>query len=312
MAGGTVSAAGIAVVVLNWNGGTDTTRCLRSLREHEPTLRLIVVDNGSTDDSIAAVEAEQLADDIVLAGANLGFAGGNNLGLQRALDDGCTVVAVLNNDTYLEGAVFSSLAEIVTADRDVVVTPVIRYAATDDVWFQGGVLDAGYPRHIQPDELEQWPVTDGSREVDVLTGCCIVASADTWREVGLFDDRLFLFFEDSDWSMRARATGRRLVVRTDVEIRHVVSGSTRSTRTARLVSFYFGRNMMRFSRTYFPASTGRLARLWLGRAAVRAALGRTSRSDVLFRWFGALSSVVGQSGPAPRWVQALAGRERAR
>lgn len=311
MAGGSGSAAGIAVVVLNWNGGADTTRCLRSLRHHEPTLRLIVVDNGSTDDSVAAVEAERLADEIVLAGANLGFAGGNNLGLQRALADGCAVIAVLNNDTYLEGPVFGPLAEIVTADPDLVVTPVIRYAATDDVWFEGGVLDAGYPRHIQPDELQQWPVTAGSREVDVLTGCCVVAHADTWREVGLFDEALFLFFEDSDWSMRARAAGRRLVVRTDVELRHVVSGSTRSVRTARLVSFYFGRNMIWFSRRYFPASTGRLARLWLGRAAVRAALGRTSRSDVLFRWFGALSAVVRQSGQAPRWVQVLAGRERA-
>jgi GT2 family glycosyltransferase len=312
MAAGPAAAATVAVVVLNWNGGTDTTRCLRSLREHDPTVRIIVVDNGSTDDSVAAVETERLADDIVLAGANLGFAGGNNLGLQRALDGGCTVVGILNNDTYLEGPVFTSLAALVTADRDLVVTPVIRYAATHDVWFQGGVLDAGYPRHIQPDEVPQWPVTDGSRAVDVLTGCCMVANADTWREVGVFDDGLFLFFEDSDWSMRARATGRRLVVQTDVEIRHVVSGSTRSTRTARLVAFYFGRNMMWFSRKYFPASTGRLARLWLGRAAVRAALGRTSRSDVLFRWFGALSAVVGQSGPAPRWVQALAGRERAR
>jgi GT2 family glycosyltransferase len=312
MAGGTVAAATVAVVVLNWNGGTDTTRCLRSLREHDPTVRIIVVDNGSTDGSVATVQSESLADELILAGANLGFAAGNNLGLRHALQDDCKAIGILNNDTYLESPVFTALADAVIAEPHLVVTPLIRYAATNDVWFQGGVLDAGYPRHVQLDELEQWPVTDSRRDADVLTGCCIVANADTWREVGVFDDRLFLFFEDSDWSMRARATGRRLVVQTDVEIRHVVSGSTRSTRTARLVACYFGRNMMWFSRKYFPASTGRLARLWLGRAAVRAALGRTSRSDVLFRWFGALSAVVGQSGPAPRWVQALAGRERAR
>jgi GT2 family glycosyltransferase len=310
MAVGTAAAGRTAVVVLNWNGGSDTIRCLRSLREHEPDLWVIVVDNGSADDSIAAVEAAHLADDIVLAGANLGYAGGNNLGLRRALTDGCAVVAVLNNDTYVEGPVFTALADAVTADPGLVVTPLIRYAATNDVWFQGGVLDAGYPRHVQPDELEAWPVVDHQREADVLTGCCIVATADSWREVGLFDDGLFLFFEDSDWSIRARAAGRRLVVLTDVEIRHVVSGSTRSPRTARLVSFYFGRNMMWFARKYFPASTSRLAKLWLGRAAVRAVLGRTSRSDVLFRWFGAISAFAGQTGPAPRWVQTLAGRER--
>jgi GT2 family glycosyltransferase len=91
----------VAVVVLNWNGGSDTTRCLRSLREHEPAVRIIMVDNGSTDGSVAAVEHEQLADVVMLAGANLGFAGGNNLGLRRAMDDGYAVIAVLNNDTYL-------------------------------------------------------------------------------------------------------------------------------------------------------------------------------------------------------------------
>src|ERR1700742_3640282 len=96
------AAGAVAVVVLNWNGGTDTLRCLRSLRAQEPDLHLIVVDNGSTDGSVEAVEAEGLADDVIRAGENLGYAGGNNLGLKRALTDGYDVIAVLNNDTYLE------------------------------------------------------------------------------------------------------------------------------------------------------------------------------------------------------------------
>ena len=161
---------------------------------------------------------------------------------------------------------------------------------------------------MHADELAKWPVVAGRRHAEVLSGCCIVAAAATWREVGVFDERLFLLFEDSDWSIRARAAGRRLAVVTDLEIRHAVSGSVRSRRTARLFAFYFGRNMIRFSGRHFPRSTARLARQWLGRAAVRATLGREARDDVFFRWLGALSAVVGQSGIAPGWVQRLADR----
>jgi GT2 family glycosyltransferase len=300
---------GVAVVVLNWNGGSDTLRCLRSLRRHDPGVRIVVVDNGSTDGSLEDVEREDLADDVVAAGANLGYAGGNNLGLTRALADGWPVVAVLNNDTFIQGPVFSALAAEVTADPHLVLSPLIRYAETthgQDVWFQGGVLDRGYPRHVQPDELARWPVTEGRRTAEVLTGCCIVASAQTWREVGRFDDGMFLLFEDSDWSMRAVAAGRRLAVRTDVEIHHAVGGSVTSARTARLMSFYFGRNMLRFSHRYFPGAMPRLVWQWFVVPALRSLAGREPRADVGFRWLGAACGLVGQSGVAPRWVQSVA------
>jgi GT2 family glycosyltransferase len=301
-----------AVIVLNWNGGADTLRCLRSLRAQEPGLHIIVVDNGSTDGSVDDVEADALADDVIRAGENLGYAGGNNLGLRRALDDGYGVIAVLNNDTFLEAPVFAQLAAAVLIDPRLVLSPRIRYAEGDSMWFEGGLIDAGYPRHVHSDELTQWPVLAGRRHAEVLSGCCIVAAAETWREVGLFDEALFLLFEDSDWSIRARAAKRRLAVATDVEIRHTVSGSVRSRRTARLFGFYFGRNMIWFSRRHFPMSTARLSRQWLGRAAVRATLGREPRDDVFFRWLGALSAVAGQSGIAPGWVRRLAsiGSER--
>jgi GT2 family glycosyltransferase len=300
------AAGAVAVVVLNWNGGTDTLRCLRSLRAQEPDLHLIVVDNGSTDGSVGDVETEGLADDVIRTGENLGYAGGNNLGLQRALADGYGVIAVLNNDTYVERPVFGPLANAVVQHPELVLSPLIRYADSDDLWFEGGVIDAGYPRHVQPDELPQWQVVDNRREADVLSGCCIVATAATWRDVGVFNDGLFLLFEDSDWSLRARAAGRRLAVATDLEIRHAVSGSVRSPRTARLIAFYFGRNLIWFSRHHSPGSLPRLASQWLGRAAGRAVLGREPRDDVFFRWLGALSALVGQSGIAPRWVQRLA------
>lgn len=307
MSQGASPAAGTtAVVVLNWNGGADTLRCLRSLRTHEPDLHLIVVDNDSTDGSLEDVEAAGLADDVVRAGGNLGYAGGNNLGLRRALSDGYPVIAVLNNDTYLERPAFGPLAAAVSARPDLVLSPLIRYSATDAMWFEGGVLDDGYPRHVQPAELMKWPVVDNRRDADVLSGCCIVAAATTWRDVGLFNDGLFLLFEDSDWSIRARAAGRRLAVSTDTEIRHAVSASIRSRRTARLLSFYFGRNLIWFGRHHCRQAIPRLAGQWLGRPAIRATLGREPRDDVVFRWLGALGALVGQSGIAPRWVQRLA------
>src|ERR1700730_5371151 len=89
----------LAVVVLNWNGADDTLACLASLRESTLACHAIVVDNGSTDDSLARIEASGLADVVIPAGTNLGYAGGNNLGLRRALDRGFAHVAVLHKHT---------------------------------------------------------------------------------------------------------------------------------------------------------------------------------------------------------------------
>jgi len=300
--------AELVVVVVNWNGADDTIACLRSLRTATATPHTIVVDNGSTDDSVRRVRASGLADDLVENRTNLGFAGGNNVGLRLALERGFKAIAVLNNDTLVEADTLELLLGPLAAGGQVAVSPDIRYFdRPDQSWFAGGIVDQGWPRHLQPSELAGAP--NGLRSTALLTGCCIVARRETWEHVGLFDESYFLIFEDSDWSMRALRNGVALYVVTDSRIRHRVSSSFEDGPTSLLGSFYFVRNGLRFERHYFPRLLGRFAFRWLVRPA--PGLARAGRfGELAFRWLGAAAFAIGQKGSAPSVASELARRLR--
>lgn len=295
----------VAVVVLNWNNASDTLDCLVSLRRHEPDAHVVVVDNASSDDSVERIRRSALGHDLVRAQTNLGFTGGNNVGLRRALDTGARYVAVLNNDTILPSAMLSALTR--QLDDTSAVSPVIvRADDPTSVWFAGGIVARGMPRHLQPDELAD----DTADLVDtaLLTGCCIVAHREVWRRVGLFDERFFLFFEDSDWSMRAAAAGVALRVDRTQTLHHGVSRSFRGD-ASMLGTFYYARNGVFFHRRYARGLTARfvLSRVLL--PPLRGVLGRGPRLPAWpFGVVGAVFGVAGRGGPAPRWLTAWAGR----
>ena len=243
------------VVVLNWHGRDDTLACVRSILDGEPDVEVLVVDNGSFDGTIAALPDERRVRTLQLA-RNTGFSGGMNRGIERALEEGAHVVTILNNDTLVPPGALTRLAELSAGPR--AVSPVVLYRDEPDrIWFAGGTLDMpdGYPHHTPDAELS--PCVEGLRKTELLAGCCITASADTWQAVGLFDERFFLNFEDSEWSVRARGRGIRLVVACDVRILHAVSASFRGA-AASLGSFYFLRNGLLFSKLVGADSRARL------------------------------------------------------
>lgn len=260
--------AKLGVVVLNWNGAVDTVECVTSLREYCPTARILVIDNGSTDNSLGRLANDLPGTDVLALPANKGYTGGNNVGIRSMLESGVDVICVLNNDTVLEHDAFTPLVERAMVGR-CALSPVIEHMpSADQPWFEGGVLDRSngftWPRHAQPDEVG--PFVDGVRITNILTGCCILAKADVWRSVGVFDDRFFLNFEDSEWSLRARANGVDLLVVEESKLRHKVSRSF--TGTARgLGSYYYLRNALLFNKLADPRP--RSARVaWLLRKTV--------------------------------------------
>ena|ERR1700681_3309672 len=112
------NAPSVWIVVLNWNGLSDTLACLESLqRLHYPERRIVVVDNCSTDGSVDGLRraAAPPTIDIIEAGTNLGYAGGNNLGIRYALDRGADFILVLNNDTTADPMLVNEL--VAAADR---------------------------------------------------------------------------------------------------------------------------------------------------------------------------------------------------
>ncbi|GMA24897.1 hypothetical protein GCM10025864_26560 [Luteimicrobium album] len=255
------------VVVLSFEGREDTLRCVASLVDGSPAHTVLVVDNGSGDGTVAAVEERFPQVRTHETGANLGFAGGMNVGVARGLAEGFDAITILNNDTVVEPGAMDRL--VAAAMRDAVaVSPRVVYLAdpTRD-WFAGGVLDPhdGLPRHAPYDEAryraETADAAGGCYPVDLLAGCCIAASSSAWRRVGGFDERYFLNFEDSDWSLRARAAGFSLQVDPRAVVRHRVSASFVGQHSY-LGTFYYTRNLLLFARTWRGHGPRGWAMLW--------------------------------------------------
>lgn len=296
----------LAVVVLNWNGVDDTLACLSSLRESSVVPYSVVVDNGSSDDSVERIRASGLADELLETGANLGYAGGNNVGVERALAAGAAVIAVLNNDTVVHRNAFASLLEQLPPSELRAVSPDVRYLdRPEESWFAGGTIERGWTRHLQAGEL----VGAGPlRPSEWLSGCCIVARREVWETVGLFDERFFVFFEDSDWSMRAIRQDVELYVAPESVIEHRVSRTFAGSAPFSLLGgYYFVRNGLRFDARYFRGALPGFVWRWLVRPTPR--LIREHRlAELAFLWLGALASVAGTTGRAAPVVERLAGR----
>ena len=205
----------VAAIVLSWNGREDTLACLRSL-ESEP-VDVIVVDNASTDGSADAVSGVE----VIRNDRNLGYAGGMNAGIRRALEQGADAVLLLNNDVELEpGATEALLAAL---DDAAAVCPVVLFADNPErVWYAGARFDPrrGYNgRHLtDPPEA----ITQTER----ICGAAVLIPRQALERVGLFDEELFAYYEDADWSLRAREAGLPLLVVPKSRIRHKVSAST--------------------------------------------------------------------------------------
>ena len=296
----------IWLVVLSWNGRDDTLDLLDTLTAEPATI--VVVDNGSSDGTPAAVRARHPEVVVVETHANLGYAGGNNVGIAHAIAAGARWVGVLNNDTRVHrGFLAPLLAELRLAPAARAVSPDIRYA--DDPgssWFRGGRLDAptGSPVHLGA--AEQPPADGGSFVTEVLSGCCIVAAAQVWERVGPFDERLFLVFEDSDWSLRARRLGVELRVVPASRIEHRVSRSFVGA-AARLGTYYFARNGVVFAWRHLGGrATTRFVGARVVRPVLRTAVRDRTSGPVVMASLGLAAAVAGRRGRAGRWVEAAA------
>lgn len=242
------------VVVLSFHGREDTLACLASLDAGSPEAVVLVVDNGSFDGTLEAVRDRWPAVKVVQTGRNLGFSGGMNAGIRWSLERAARSITVLNNDTTVPTGAVAALAARACAGL-VVVSPEVRYATEPDKpWFGGGLVDRDtcLPRHMNDAELAAAPPDAlGLRSSQILAGCCLTASAATWRAVGLFDDRFFLTFEDSELSLRAAGCGAELLVDTSVVIHHKVSASFVGAYTY-FGLFYYVRNGLLFGAIYRP------------------------------------------------------------
>ena len=218
----------VIAVVLNWNRRDDTLACVASLLESTyEALRILVCDNGSTDETPAAVRAAYPSVDVLELGYNWGFAAGTNAGLRYALASGAEHVLVLNNDTFVEPAMIKRLVEMTAPDVGI-AAPLIYYAsAPDTIWSAGGLrsrwtLEQIYDLRGQCDPGTWPPVLTR----DFVPGCAMLISRTILETVGLFDERFFMYYEDSDLCLRVRQAGYRISLVPGAKMWHKVAASS--------------------------------------------------------------------------------------
>ncbi len=220
----------LAVVVVNWNGGAVLEDCLGSLaQETYPGLRVIMVDNASTDDSVAWTRRHHPQVEILLSETNRRWAGGCNLGLEHlAAEDWGGLILLLNNDTVVPAGSLERLAQALVCESAAwAATPRICYASNPGrIWYDGGIIGAwcGWVRHHGIRRVAgDMPLEP--RFVDYGTGCALLLDRRTLDRVGLFDEGFHFYGEDADYSLRILAAGGRILHVPRAIVLHKVSMS---------------------------------------------------------------------------------------
>jgi GT2 family glycosyltransferase len=236
-------------IVLNWNGASDTVECLRSLRECTYTERsILVVDNGSTDDSVSRIS--NLFPDVGLLknDRNLGFAGGNNVGIQYALDQRADFVWLLNNDTKPAPDALSALVEKAIADKRLGAVASVCYYAdspnTVQVWGGARVnLWTGRSRNATEPQMDEW--------FDALYGASILIRRSALEDVGMLDSSFFFYCEETEFCLRLRKRGWRISVAPRSTVLHKSGAS--AGKNAAMRDRHFTASTLRLLRLHSPA-----------------------------------------------------------
>jgi len=259
---GTPNGAFVIVVILNWNNLVDTLECVESvLKSDYPRLAVWVVDNCSDEDPSGPLGERFPSARVIRLAENLGYGGGNNVGLKLAMAHEAQYVLLLNNDATVAPDTISRLVAAMESDSKIgMATPrVFFYDRPAAVYWDGGVID--WTTGLTPHSSKDLPRSGGILFSEWLDGCCLFVRLAALHEVGLLDERYFLYYEDAEWTVRASRRGWLNAVVLDASARHKVSRSTGSF-SGPLASFYFPRNRYLLLRTHGALRTHSAPRLF--------------------------------------------------
>lgn len=267
----------VSIVILNWNGKEDTLECLESLKKLQIknfNCQIVTVDNGSTDGSQQLIQRSitritsttSITGKLIKNKENLGFAGGNNIGIRFALKKGADFVLILNNDTVVDRDLIVRLLEIAGKHQDAgIFSPKIYFAPGFEfhkeryspgvrgkvLWYAGGKMNwdnvLGSNRGVDEVDRGQYEKVE---ETDFATGACMFIRRDVLEKVGLFDERYFMYLEDMDLCQRTRGAGWTVMYAPKGYLWHKVAQS--SGIGSDLNDYFITRNRLLFGMKYAP------------------------------------------------------------
>jgi len=250
----------VSVIILSYNNQKILSQTINSLIDSvSPEVEIVVVDNGSADGSVKYLKGLRRVK-AIFSPKNLGFTGGNNLGIKYGLDNGADYLLLLNNDVLIKEDFIKPMIEFMEKNEKAgILGPKIYFAPGYEfhqdrysdkekgrvIWYAGGRIDWNnvVASHRGVDEVDQGQY-DQVEETEFVTGCCLLARREVFEEVGLLDDRYFLYYEDADFCQRARKKGWSVIYFPRARIWHLNAASSGSG--GKLHDYFITRNRLLF------------------------------------------------------------------
>lgn len=262
-----------AVIVLHYLNAQNTRDCLESLirgNYQKDPFKLIVVANSDENNFSASLIRDYPLVEVIKPKENDGFAAGNNLGIKFALKEGYQHLILLNNDTIVSPDLVSKITEKTEKDNDIgLLSPKIYFAKgfeyyidkyTDEdwgkvIWYGGGKIDWAnvYASHRGVDEVDRGRF-DKEEETDFATGCCLYIRSEVVKKIGYLDEKYFMYFEDVDYSVRAKKKGFKVSYYPNTCLWHKNAASSGKPGSS-IHIYYQTRNRLYFGMKYAPILT---------------------------------------------------------
>lgn len=240
----------LAVILVNFNGKKFLKETISSLMQKaEEEIEILVVDNGSKDDSMEYVETYCSSVHTEYIGTNIGWGAGCNVGMRIAFECGAKFVLLLNTDTEIERGMISELLRY--CNDNTVTIPRIYKDKEGSLWYSGGRINFATAEVEQT--LFKYDKEDAEhdlpRQVEFATGCCMMINKVVWQKVGGFAEEYFLYYEDVDYCMRLKELGVNILYIPKAAMWHKVGGSAGGEISATSL-YYTVRNRLVFAEKY--------------------------------------------------------------
>lgn len=264
----------VFIALLNWNNSQDTFRCLESISSLEyNNFQVIIIDNGSDEDSIHLLDSDQRNFSLIINPVNYGYSGGNNIAIRYALEQGADYIWLLNNDAITACDTLDHLVAAMEADTLAgMCSPIIRYLDSDQIEYAGGYFEIETACHRVTSniaEARQWQ-TDYPGKIS-LFGTGLLLRSTFLEAVGLLDEDLFAYWEDTDLSIRSNVSGFHNIIVFDTCIYHAKTPPEISEGDRKPHFYYYmTRNEMLLWRKHLSGSLQLKAIFW----SVLRALGK--------------------------------------
>ena len=216
----------VAVVVVAWNNYSDTHECLESiLAQKQVKTNIFLVDNGSKVEPLDRLAIEFPQINFLRSESNLGFSAGTNFGLREALRTAAEFILMVNNDTRADENMLHELLKAIKQKQVGLTAPLICFYDTPgEVWSSGGEINNLFMMPL--DSHNQQTKISTPTERTFLSGCCYLLKKEMLNQVGLFDERFFLYFEDLDFCVRLMEAEWKMMVIPEAKLLHKVSKSS--------------------------------------------------------------------------------------